>query len=675
MNSRTANSPRQAAGPGDRGNIDFVLSSSRSPCRSPWSPRFFQIPGKSTANNPPRLTNSLEKRDPGSSTRGGPNALKIPLSKPSVASARRPLLQQETVESQTEEGPGPDPKPQDPSNPTESGLGHLPVQLFVAAVGDGEITSTTPAKTREVLEQVIKKVSKEQNTVVNVKGEGPLHIQLRVFASSSVEAKALKEYIENHEEQNPCPFILLARQLPMAVTYDTAFIDPSNANVADRLRKQAKTRAIKLLREVIYDDDSGVTTAMLRGRHGPMEPATRLESLIMQRAAPLEGAAPSSSKYIAFPAVRRHGEGGAETLPPEPAGGPSADGPRTPVLAEEKKVVANHGKAGTLFPVSLTVIAIGDGQIARNTQPKLLHRLRQLTNRVPKEHHCTIDLPGEGNIVLKMRLFVANSEDAKAAREYVSANQTQRPSPFVILSHALPIAVSYDARNLDVSDANVVDCLRKQAKTRAVKLIKETIVDPQVGVTLDMLRGNNGAQSLAEHLQTPLMQRAVSFGDGKKYISFTARNRNLNDISSDRKADDDVFPALSTLANVASGGKAKEEDMDLPDDGIDPMSTMMSQQRVCEMCKAVNDGSYGTGRFCSKGCRYEAHALRVAQQRRIHSSVPAGGPGGKDDAEELTSGVPVGEKGGSSGEEIPMKTEPMEAGERPDGHVGSKRKR
>jgi hypothetical protein len=28
----------------------------------------------------------------------------------------------------------------------------------------------------------------------------------------------------------------------------------------------------------------------------------------------------------------------------------------------------------------------------------------------------------------------------------------------------------------------------------------------------------------------------------------------------------------------------------------------------------------GTGRFCSKSCRYEAHALNVAQQRRTNGS-------------------------------------------------------
>ena len=94
-------------------------------------------------------------------------------------------------------------------------------------------------KMRDILQQVIKKVSKEQNTVVNVKGEGPLHIQLRVFVASSVEARALKEYIQANESQKPCPFIMLAKQLPMAVSYDVAALNPAHAHVADRLRKQA----------------------------------------------------------------------------------------------------------------------------------------------------------------------------------------------------------------------------------------------------------------------------------------------------------------------------------------------------------------------------------------------------------------------------------------------------
>ena len=52
---------------------------------------------------------------------------------------------------------------------------------------------------------------------------------------------------------------------------------------------QAKTRAIQLLREVIGSESSGVTHAMLRGRQGPLVPSQRLESLLMSKAAPLQG--------------------------------------------------------------------------------------------------------------------------------------------------------------------------------------------------------------------------------------------------------------------------------------------------------------------------------------------------------------------------------------------------
>jgi len=217
------------------------------------------------------------------------------------------------------------------------------------------------------------------------------------------------------------------------------------------------------------------------------------------------------------------------------------------------------------------------------------------------------------------------------------------------LSHALPIAVSYDSRSLDVSDANVVDCLRKQAKTRAVKLIKEVIARPEVGVTLSHLRGHEGADALAQVLHEPLMQHATSFGGGKSYISFPARNRQSADAAShNTSADsrgDTHLSGLKSLANAAMSGLYSLANAPLMSDEMENASARRNQrvdedatheppyggghqlftmnlQRVCEMCKASHDGSYGTGRFCSKSCRYEAHALRVAQQRRTNPGVP-----------------------------------------------------
>ena len=672
--------------PRDAMNISHLLSSSRSP----WSPRHFggsrAGPSWGSGQQPPRITNTFQegssvakpttqarsKISLGSGKRSSPAAaantqqahapaaqrgLKMPSStEPDGKGKGKCVVKDEPVAA----APGRTPAVR------EDDQAHMPVHLFVAAIGDGELNPNTAPKTRETLAQIIKKVSKEQNTVVNVKGEGPLHIQLRVFVASSIEARTLKEYIHANQEQTPCPFILLAKELPMAVMYDQATLNPANANVADRLRKQAKTRAIKLLREVIWDDASKVTAAMLRGRHGPLIPWQRLEGLIQKRSISLPG---TGARWIAFPVVRRQEEAMPGDLMPllqsgcqhtsfgggdaardfDARGKPGVEqGPRAgaasrrgdgvllqPAATADSARARQNTLAEQHFPVSLTVLAIGEGPLVRNTQPKLLQRLKHLTTKVPKEHHCYVDLPGHSAVPLKLRLFVTNSEDAKAACEYVSSNQGQRPTPFVILSYALPIAVSYDSRSLDVSDANVVDCLRKQAKTRAVKLIKEVMADPVVGVSLARLRGHEGADALAAVLQEPLMRHATPFGGGKRYISFAARNRSAHENSTAsadpashlgdvQAAAGSVMSGLDSLAHAAGimteDTEARVRREDATDPG--PQAFTMNWQRVCEMCQATHDGSYGTGRFCSKSCRYEAHALRVAEHRRTHMTLP-----------------------------------------------------
>jgi hypothetical protein len=63
---------------------------------------------------------------------------------------------------------------------------------------------------------------------------------------------------------------------------------------------------------------------------------------------------------------------------------------------------------------------------------------------------------------LKMRVFVVNSEDAKAVAEYIKGHVDQVPAPFVVLAKHLSMAVLYDPLTLDLSDASVADRLRKQ---------------------------------------------------------------------------------------------------------------------------------------------------------------------------------------------------------------------
>ena len=70
-----------------------------------------------------------------------------------------------------------------------------------------------------------------------------------------------------------------------------------------------------------------------------------------------------------------------------------------------------------------------------------------------------------GTIDLKMRVFVVNSEDAKAVGEYIKAHPDQIPAPFVVLAHHLPMSVLYNPKILDLSDGSVADRLRKQVAT------------------------------------------------------------------------------------------------------------------------------------------------------------------------------------------------------------------
>ncbi len=91
---------------------------------------------------------------------------------------------------------------------------------------------------------------------------------------------SVQEYVSLYPDQSPAPFVILAKQLPMGVSYESDSIDITSASVVDRLRKQAKTRAIKVVRELIYDAASGITSAMLRGYKGAVKPAHNLEPLI-----------------------------------------------------------------------------------------------------------------------------------------------------------------------------------------------------------------------------------------------------------------------------------------------------------------------------------------------------------------------------------------------------------
>ena len=105
----------------------------------------------------------------------------------------------------------------DSSMPVEQS--YFAVILLVCALGDGKLILEGARKKQDVLEQVVRNVSKEQNTVVHVPSEGTdKHLKMRVFVENSIEAKAVVDYIASYPNQNPAPFVMLSRKLHIAVS-------------------------------------------------------------------------------------------------------------------------------------------------------------------------------------------------------------------------------------------------------------------------------------------------------------------------------------------------------------------------------------------------------------------------------------------------------------------------
>ena len=208
-------------------------------------------------------------------------------------------------------------------------LRFFPSRFLLLRLQMGELANDVSHKSRDRLVQIIRKVPKEQNTSVEVAEGHTIDLKMRVFVVNSEDAKAVGEYMSSHLSQNPAPFVLLAKHIPMAVLYDPTTLDLGDASVADRLRKQAKTRTVKVsfvdagglfgrssptadvleptppcpplssrpvlyhpsstvyfsqvLRESIANKSLGVTTQMLRGHLGPLEPSQRLEAALQVR--------------------------------------------------------------------------------------------------------------------------------------------------------------------------------------------------------------------------------------------------------------------------------------------------------------------------------------------------------------------------------------------------------
>jgi len=413
------------------------------------------------------------------------------------------------------------------------------VGLMVAAVGDGKILADGSRKTRDVLENISRFVSKEQSTTAVVGGQGKaLEIKMRVFVQNSIEARAVSEYMAEHPNQKPAAFVLLIETLDMAVLYPSDELDPSSAAVADRLRKQAKTRAVRLVREAIACPNGGVTQDMLRGYAGPLGAVSSLEAFVSSRSLPMRGSLPGQT-CISFHAKSRPQESSRPAEKPRSSSScgsapaklslasQMALSSRTQLGSSAATNLESDASEMSLFPVALFVTAIADGTVTRDTPQKAKERLNLIVSKIPKEQNTSVELK-EGTQDLKMRVFVAGSEDAKAVSEYIQTHSNQTPSPFVILARELPMALLYDKNSLDLTDASVADRLRKQAKTRAVKLIREVIGESARSMGAKVLRGHSGAMAVSEVL-APLIAAKAKPVQGqpgnRKYIAFVAKTK------------------------------------------------------------------------------------------------------------------------------------------------------
>ncbi len=158
---------------------------------------------------------------------------------------------------------------------------HLPVNLLVIAVAEGvKLNLEAPTGVLKRLSRVLTKGAQLHVTRVQLPGEAPILLSLRLLAASSWDALAVLEYIQSFPNQRPAPLVVLARQLLLAVCYDPGTLDYMTVY---RLQMRAKTQAINVLRDMIENPDAGITNAMLRGNYGATALWERLRPALAAR--------------------------------------------------------------------------------------------------------------------------------------------------------------------------------------------------------------------------------------------------------------------------------------------------------------------------------------------------------------------------------------------------------
>jgi len=133
---------------------------------------------------------------------------------------------------------------------------------------------------------------------------------------------------------------------------------------------------------------------------------------------------------------------------------------------------ARNQSEAAYFPVGLFVAAVGEGVLDPGTPNRVLERLQHASSKVPKEQVIRISLQKVSNVdtkkhkeaveeeEIKLRVFVSNSEDAKAVQGYIAGHGNQCPAPLVILCPHLAVAMEYDSSCVDITNQGTADRLR-----------------------------------------------------------------------------------------------------------------------------------------------------------------------------------------------------------------------
>lgn len=219
-------------------------------------------------------------------------------------------------------------------------------------------------------------------------------------------------------------------------------------------RKQAKTRAVKLVKEAIETAGLDVSSALLRGHLGACRPAQILDPFLHARCVNLPmdseicpGSALDSEEdrkcFIFEARQKKSSSPQLSSIPPNPTQDKIVsplikgfDPQQSSCVSQGKRSYEEFMQSSSYFPVTLYVTAVGEGGLAKDISEKSRERLESILSKIPKEQQTSIECGG-GLVPLKLRgitylfvffrlelivivtVFVANSEDAKAVGDYV----------------------------------------------------------------------------------------------------------------------------------------------------------------------------------------------------------------------------------------------------------------